>query len=381
MVSKLADLNIRPKLVILFVLTGFLPLLIAGYYGSKLAANALMEKSFNQLAAIQTIRTGQLESVFRQRAGNLRRLAGSDQMLEFSQKLIEYHDRRVKSHIFETKEYRALEKTYAEAVKQFISSSGCQDLKIIEAEHGLIMFSNENFQNVGHSVTRAIYADSGLTRAWETIVETGEGVIIDFEPYGPAKGMETSFFGQPVKDRNGKLVAAVIIQATPSFISEIMESRKGMGRTGESYLLNWDTAKKRFELRSSLQTMGDGKYVIGFALDRSLAYWEDAVNKGYEGGSDIYTDSAGKAVLAAYNKLDIAGMNWFLISKIDQYEVEAPVRHILSKILGISIILVTLIGIGVFFLSRSISRPIIEDVKFAQAIAAGELDQTLKLNQ
>lgn len=378
---KLPGLRIRPKLVILFVLTGILPLLTAGYYGSKLAVNALMEKSFNELIAVQSIRTGQIEGVFKQRSTELRALAGSDQVLEFSKKLIEYHDLRTRTHIFETKKYKALERTYADILKRFVTSYGCQDLKIIESEHGHILFSNENFQNVGQNVTRATYAGTGLARAWETIVETGEGVIIDFEPYEPAQGMETAFFGQPVKDNDGQVVATIIIQVTPAFISEIMESRKGMGQTGESYLLNWDSSKERFELRSDLQTMGDGKYVIGFALDRSLAYWKDAVKKGYEGGRDLYVDSAGKAVLAAYNRLDIAGMTWFLISKIDKYEVEAPVRRILSKTILLSIILVTLIGVGAFFLAHGITRPIIADVKFAQAITEGELTKTLKLDQ
>jgi len=49
--------------------------------------------------------------------------------------------------------------------------------------------------------------------------------------------------------------------------------------------------------------------------------------------------------------------------------------------MGISAILIALIGIGVFFLSRNITRPIIEDVKFTQAIAAGKFDKTLTLNQ
>ncbi len=381
MMLKLPDLRIRPKLVILFVLTGILPLLFAGYYGSKLTINALIEKSFNELIAVQAIRTGQIEGVFKQRSTELRALAGSDQVLEFSKKIIEYHDLRTRTHIFETKKYKALERTYADTLKRFVASYGCQDLKIIDSEYGHILFSNENFQNVGNNVTRATYAGSGLARAWETIVETGEGVIIDFEPYEPAKGMETAFFGQPVKDSDGKLVAAVIIQVTPAFISDIMESRKGMGQTGESYLLNWDSSKERYELRSDIQTMGDGKYVIGFSLDRTLAYWKDAVKKGYEGGRGLYVDSAGKAVLAIYNRLDIAGMTWFLISKIDKYEVEAPMRRILSKTLGLSILLVTLIGVGAFFLSRSITRPIIEDVKFAQAIANGELTKTLKLKR
>jgi CheY-like chemotaxis protein/HAMP domain-containing protein len=380
MISKLANLRIRPKLIILFLLSGILPLLIAGYYGSQLASSALMEKSFNHLAAIQTIRTGQLESVFKQRALNLKRLAGSDQILKFSQKLIGFHETR--ASLFATAEYNTLVETYAESLKLFIVSAGTQDLKIIDAAQGRILFSNEkDFQNLGQRLTQSSYSGTGLARAWETIVKTKKGVLIDFEPYEPAGGKETAFAGQPIIDTRGRLVAVIILQATPAMISDIIESRKGMGRTGESYLLNWEESKNRFELRSSLQTMGDGRYVNGFSLDKTLAYWEDAVKKGYEGGHDIYVDSGGKAVLVAYNKLDIFGMNWFLISKIDQYEVEAPVRQILIKTLGISVILVTLIGIGVFFLSRNITRPIIEDVKFAQAIAAGEFNKTLKLNQ
>ncbi len=378
MVSKLADLNIRPKLIILFLISGILPLLIAGYYGSKLASSALMEKSFNHLAAIQTIRTGQLESVFKQRALNLKQLAGNNQILKFSQKLIEFH----KIQAPQITEYNTLVKTYADSLKLFIVSAGIQDLKIIDADQGRILFSNEkDFQSLGQRLAQSSYSKTGLARAWKTIVETKKGVLIDFEPCEPAGGMETAFAGQPIFDTRGRLLAVIILQATPSMISNIMESRKGMGRTGESYILNWKASQNKFELRSSLQTMGDGRYVIGVTLDNNLAYWEDATRKGYEGGHDIYTDSVGKTVLAAYNKLDIFGMNWFLISKIDQYEVEAPVRRILVKTLGISVILITLIGIGIFFLSRNITRPIIEDVKFAQAIAAGEFNKTLTLNQ
>ena len=140
--------------------------------------------------------------------------------------------RPCRPHIFETKNYRKLERTYAETLKRFVVSYGCQDLKIIEASSGMILFSSENFQNTGHRLTQGSYAGSNLALAWEKIKETGEGVIIDFEPYQPAKGMETAFFGQPVKDQNGKLIAAVIIQLTPDFINRIMESRKGMGKTG-----------------------------------------------------------------------------------------------------------------------------------------------------
>jgi CheY-like chemotaxis protein/HAMP domain-containing protein len=382
MTYRLADLKIRPKLLILFLVSGILPLLIAGYYGSQLATTAMMEKSFNQLAAIQTIRTDQLESTFKQQAQNLKRLAGSDPILKFSQKLIEYHDKENQAPLFETTEYQTLVETYADALKLFIASAGVQNLKLIDPDQGRILFSSEKqAHNLGQRLTQSAYSGTGLARAWETIVKTKKGILIDFEPYEPAGGKETAFYGQPIVDAQGRLTAVIILQATPAMITGIMKSRKGMGQTGESYLLNFEASQNRFELRSSLQTMGDGRYVIGFSLGRTLAYWEDAVKKGFEGGHDIYLDSMGKTVLVAYNKLDIFGLNWFLISKIDQYEVEAPVRQILIKTLGISAILITLIGIVVFFLSRNITRPIIEDVKFAQAIAAGEFDKTLALNQ
>ena len=136
---------------------------------------------------------------------------------------------------------------------------------------------------MGHDLTQTTYAGIGLARAWKTILATGEGVIIYFEPYAPAKGVETAFFGQPVKDAGGQLLAAVIVQVTPDFIRDIMKSRKGMGETGESYLLGWNANKDHFELRSDIQTMGDGKFVTGFSLEKTLDYWKDTVKKGAAG--------------------------------------------------------------------------------------------------
>ena len=79
---KLNNLSIRPKLVTAFILTGILPLLITGYYGSILANRALEEKSFSQMASVQDIRTNLIETVFAQRFQDLQKLSGSTQVLE-----------------------------------------------------------------------------------------------------------------------------------------------------------------------------------------------------------------------------------------------------------------------------------------------------------
>ncbi|MCG8636347.1 MAG: response regulator [Desulfobacterales bacterium] len=379
MLSNLNNMAIRPKLIIAFILTGILPLLITGYYGSILATNALMEKSFDQLESVQTIRIDQLETVFDQRSRDLKRLAGSNNLLEFTREMAAYYERRIQSRIYESINFKALENNYAGPLKHFSASYGCQDLKIIDADHGNILFSIQNTQFIGNNILRAHYADSGLTLAWKKIKETREGIIVDFSPYAPAGDVETAFFGEPVMDEKGILIAMVIVQITPGFIEEIMSSTKGMGETGESYLLHWDPELSEFELRSALKTMGSGKYVIGFQLGRNLNYWEDAVEQ--KAGAGLYSDSTGKEVLVAYNRLSIAGLEWYLISKIDKFEVEEIVRKILGKTLGLSAVLIAVVALCAYLLSRSISKPIIKGVDFAQAIAKGNFSTSIHLRQ
>jgi tubulin-specific chaperone A len=43
-----SDMRIRFKLIVLFIITGSVPLLIVSFLGSSLATDALVKKSFNR---------------------------------------------------------------------------------------------------------------------------------------------------------------------------------------------------------------------------------------------------------------------------------------------------------------------------------------------
>ena len=75
------------------------------------------------------------------------------------------------------------------------------------------------------------------------------------------------------------------------------------------------------------------------------------------------------------------GVEWYLISKIDKFEVESPVRAIIIKGLGISSGLILLIGVAAFIMARKFTRPIIEDMEFAQAISEGKFEKQIELDQ
>ncbi|MFH1157251.1 MAG: response regulator [Pseudomonadota bacterium] len=379
---RLADMRMKPKLVLLFVLTGILPLAIVGFFGSRLAVKALMEKSFAQLITVQSIRKTQLETAFSDKFNALETFTESPQIRDFSLKLLAYYGHGITGY---TREYEAdaliygrIIADYKIPVRNFLAGFGGDDFVLVCGDHGNILFSLAQGESLWNVSSRDNLANSTLETAWKRAVQTRKPVVVDFEPYAPLGGVESAFFANPVIDTQDRLLAVAVVRISPAFTNRILESRKGMGETGESYLLNWDGIAERFELRSSLQTMGNGNYVVGYSLDRKLLYWEDAVKKGLEGGSGTSVDSSGKSVLTAYNRLDILGLNWFLISKIDTYEVEAPVRDIIKKTMGIALALAILIGVGSFFFSRGITRPIIDDVQFAQAISQGQLTKTLE---
>jgi tubulin-specific chaperone A len=377
---RFADINIRYKLVFFIIITAIIPLAAAGFYGSHLATKALMDKSFSQLISVQNLRKTELQNIFTQRAGAIRMLTRHPDTQILIKSLIS-SGRDSKGGRKPSPAINNRKKIYRDYLGQFANTNGYMDLVIINADNGKVLYSVENKIKKDASLYDRKYKETSLRELFDRILETRKGAIIDFKPYLPSGGQQIAFYGEPVFDAKEKPIGVIAILLPPSFLSDIIQSRKGMGNTGESYIVGWSKYNNRFELRSDLQTMGDGKYVTGYFLENTLDYWKDAVRFGVKGKHGTYIDSAGKSVLTAYNKLTVKGVEWYLISKIDKYEVEAPVRKILTLSFIISTILMAMIGLSAFIISRRLTRPIIEDMKFAQAISKGEYDKTLKLDQ
>ncbi len=72
---KLRDIKMKPKLIGLFLITGIIPLILLGLWGSKLATDALMDKSYEQLEAVREIKKAHIENFFAERRGDMGVLA------------------------------------------------------------------------------------------------------------------------------------------------------------------------------------------------------------------------------------------------------------------------------------------------------------------
>ena len=68
---RLKDIKMKSKLTGLFFIVGFTPLLILGWWSSRLSTDALMTKSYDELEAVREIKKGQLERFFEEREGDM----------------------------------------------------------------------------------------------------------------------------------------------------------------------------------------------------------------------------------------------------------------------------------------------------------------------
>lgn len=379
-----ANIRMKPKLLFLFIMTGLVPLGIVALIGSYSAATALMDYAFDQLRTIQGIKRDKLESTLGERISGLKIVANyrqTQQALEDFDRLYDGGADSQAPYPIKSPEYAKTLARHDSQFKQYINANGFSDLYLLDRSHGHVMYAAGQGEEAGANVALGRFQHTALARLWARVVRSADVAFEDFAPYEPDFYRQAAFIGYPVRDQHGAVAGVIAVRISAQFINHVMPSRQGLGDSGESYLLRWRENERRFELRSDLQTMGKGRYVIGFTLDQSLDYWHDALAKGYDGGGGTYTDSAGNTVLVAYNTLDVLGTKWMLISKIDRAEVLRPIWTFLLVISATGLVLALLIAPGAYGLARGISEPLEKGVQFAEAISAGDLKARLELRQ
>ncbi|EKD39129.1 MAG: GAF sensor hybrid histidine kinase, partial [uncultured bacterium] len=382
---RFSDIPIRRKLILTFIVIGMLPLAIVGFFGDRLVTRSLLDKSFDKLVTIQALKKKQVESVFKRFENDLKSLAASERL---STLITDFENYRHETDVaatsplaVETAGYRGLVEKYQATYLEYIETYGYHDLKVISSLTGQVVFTVAGERDLGANLIHGRYKESGLAEIWREVVNSGKTAVIDFSPYEPSNGVESLFIGTPVFNGNGTMVSVVVLQLTPSFVGAIMDSRDGMGKTGESYLIGWFEETGRYEFRSNMLSMGSGSYVVGFEIELIPEYWKDATAANFTGGHSEYLDSTGRDVLVAHDRLNVPGIKWYQISKIDREEVLAPVRDLLYQGMILTSILSAFIVLSAWIFSRRIVRPIIADVEFAKAISTGNLDASLDLRQ
>ena len=358
---KLKDIKMKPKLIGLFLVVGLIPLIIVGWWSSRLATESLMEKSYGQLEAVRGIKKAQIEKFFAEREGDMGVLVetvGSLRQEAFAKleaiqelkktQLIEYlGSLKAQLRILKDDPYamqaltefdkafeadgdktggarwNALAKKYDARFKDIMNDNGWYDLFLIHVD-GDIVYTVGRESDLGMIIPDSTLRNSSLGKAFTKVksIAKEEIAVGDFAPYEPSGGIPAAFMMAQMRNSAGTLVGYVALQIPLDKINRIMLVRDGMGKTGESYLLGPD------ELMRSDSFLDPKGHSVEASFKNNTKVETEAARSALSGNEDqkVIIDYNGNLVLSCWDAIDIgSGIRWAMISEIDIAEAFSPV--------------------------------------------------------
>lgn len=245
--------------------------------------------------------------------------------------------------------YSSAHGVYHPWFRQFLRERDYYDVFLFDTQGNLVysVFKELDYAtNVVSGHWKATDLGSAF-RAAHDATKPGEIFYFDFKAYAPSADVPASFIATPVFEGDRK-VGVLAFQMPIARINSVMQLSKGMGESGESYIVGADylmRSDSRFsEETTILKTRIDSETVV-------LALKGDS-------GVQSVVDYRGVPVVSAYGPLQFNGANWAIISEIDEAEALAGVAEMqnMSMLLGLgALVVTTLVGA---LLARSITGPI-----------------------
>jgi methyl-accepting chemotaxis protein len=192
------------------------------------------------------------------------------------------------------------------------------------------------------------YKDTDLGNAFRAAAAnagTGKDVFFDFRPYAPSAGAPASFIAKPVVDAEGKLLGVLAFQMPVDRLNAIMNEAKGLGESGESFVVGSDNLMRSNSRFSETSTM----------LDRHVEINSVAAALEGESGFVAAEELEGVVSAVAYGPLKFMGSTWAVIAEINETEFNAPIVALRNTMIWVVLGLLTVVAAIGYFIARQIS--------------------------
>lgn len=291
-------------------------------------------------------------------------------------------------------EWSAANARYHEQFRRMTELLDFEDVLLIDTK-GNVVYSAYKGVDLGTNLLDGPYAFSNLATAYTkalstNILDTVE--FTDFGEYPPSLGVPAAWAVSPVGS-DGQAIGAIAVEMPIDAINSVMTgdlqwSAKGLGETGETYLVGGDhlmrsTSREAVEhsddyLRKAVATgtkpdVAERVVEIGSTLLLQQID-TDAVSHalGSETGTLIGNNYLGEESLAAYTPVRVGDLDWVIVAEIGTTEAFAPVREFTRNLVLSSTALIVIVALLSLVLAQLIVRPLRRLKMAAGRIAAGE---------
>jgi signal transduction histidine kinase len=392
-------MRLKTRLQLSFLLFGLLSVGLTGWQTFEYARNSLEALTFDRLTSIRETKKRQIETYFHQTRIQIVSLAESrvtvDAMKDFGASFRALGRTTAKGEKDGAGDFRRADARYHTVLQHIAERFGYQDLFLVDAVTGNIVYSVARRRDFGTSLISGPYDSANIAAAFRAIQSTADPEyvrFVDFAPYEPASMKPAAFVATSIYDGSAR-VGVLIAQMSIDEINNVMTSgshwlQEGLGRTGETYIVGDDFSMRndsRFFIQdpaayiARLERAGADSLLVARIQSRSTSILiqevrTDASREALGGATDtrIIDDYRGVSVLSSFTPLAIPDVHWVILSEIDASEAFHPVFELRERLIFLSLgLLLGAVAVG-FVISRTISGPILALAKDAETLGKGD---------
>jgi len=282
--------------------------------------------------------------------------------------------------------------------REIVTRFGFEDALLIDPA-GNIVYTAYKGVDLGSNVLTGPYRGGTLSDAYTKAMQANDVDyvgITDFSDYQPADE-PTAWMVSPV-GASGRTEGVLALQFPISKINSLMTMDKrweesGMGKTGETFIVGPDDLMRS---DSRLYVEDPKRFVAEVVkagtppdvaensirqkttvLVQPVATAATRLAQQGQRGTLVAVDYLGKETLQSYGPVDISGLHWTVIAKIDTSEAFAPIWAFTRKLVLSTVMIIFFVCLAAMLLARLFVRPIRRLEAGAQRISAGDYDVNL----
>ncbi len=379
----LRDVPIRFLLIAGFLFSGLLPLMAVALLSFSIAREELTHQASRQLESVRDIKKAQLESFFDERVRQINILASNPYVKkafnDFKDLLDSETQIRRRGLVgegnFQFKAptaYLELHDRYYEFFRKFQRELFYYDLFLMSPSDGFTYFTVKKEADFGRPISPI---ESSLKDVWKIAVSQSRVSLSDTRPYAPSGNVPAQFVAAPVMSE-GRVIGVVAAQLSLSSITDFIETRPGMGKTGETYLVGPD-----FRMRSDSYRDPENHSVMASFLGNVEENGVDtlAIRNALKGraGTRNLLNYKGKKVLSAYAPVTFQGLSWVIVAEMGEEEINEAIAEALNDrititiLISLAMLLVLAFGISIF-ISKGVARVKTELNLLIEGVLAGQ---------
>jgi signal transduction histidine kinase len=343
------------RLILNYILVSAIAIAALGGLSYYLSRKALLERTYNQLTSVRAVKKSQIENFFYDRQREVSLIASSQDVAtaavflerKDSTKALEafkeISGRGFLNHFLRSADYYTRFRLTNLDGRSFLISmdrrTGLPDITVIENDDPS--------------------ADRLVGKA-----KTQKSVIQDFIT-DPGNNSPILWISAPVRDEQGILKGYMSCGISDKPLNDIMlenDASRGLGKTGESYLVGYDHL-----LRT--QSRFADYYIL------KTKVFTEGVNSSLTEGSGvgIYKDYRGTKVIGSYDRINVPGLHWVILAELDLPEAMVPIVNLRNNLMLLSAFMAIAVFILTFLIARRITLPLVRLRNAAQEISEGKL--------